>query len=141
MSENGHKLTARPRQSPPTGRIAVKPRRQLVALSFVAILGLAMPASAHHGWGNYDSTQTLTLTGKIVESSYQNPHGMLRLEVPGKIWHVVLAPPSRMQNRGLAPEQLTVGKSVTAVGYSHRSEAAELRAERIIVDGQTVELR
>jgi len=116
-------------------------RRHLVAMSFVAIVGLAMPASAHHGWGNYDATQILTLTGKIVESSYQNPHGLLRLEVPGKTWMTVLAPPSRMQNRGLPPEQLTVGKSVTVVGYPHRSEAGELRAERIIVDGKSVELR
>jgi hypothetical protein len=109
--------------------------------SAAAILLLAGPASAHHGWGSYDAAQVLTLTGKIQEMTYSNPHGTLKLEVPGKVWMVVLAPPFRMQNRKLPAEVLKVGTTVTVVGYPSRNDPVEMRAERITVNGQTTELR
>ena len=57
-------------------------------------------ALAHHGWSSYDSSKVLTLTGTIRKAGYEHPHGFVKLETPGKIWPVVLAPPSRMENRG-----------------------------------------
>jgi len=98
-------------------------------------------AAAHHGWSGYDSSTTLTLTGVIKESGYEHPHGHIRLEVPGKTWVVVLAPPSRMERRGLSAAALTVGAKVSVVGYPNRTDPVELRAERITVNGKTVELR
>ena len=102
---------------------------------------VALPAFAHHGWSEYDSTRPLTFTGKILESGYEHPHGHIRLEAPGKTWHVVLAPPSRMENRGLAKDALDKGKTVTVVGYANRGKPEEMRAERITAGGKTVELR
>ena len=102
---------------------------------------LALPVGAHHGWSEYDSTKTLTHTGKILASGYEHPHGHIRLETPGKTWHVVLAPPSRMENRGLAPTALRKGATVTVVGYGNREKPEEMRAERITAGGKTVELR
>jgi hypothetical protein len=101
----------------------------------------ATSAHAHHGWSEYDSTQTLNLTGTIKESGYEHPHGHVRLETPGKAWMVVLAPPSRMQARGLPAEALKPGNKVTVIGYPNRNKPEELRAERITADGKTVELR
>jgi hypothetical protein len=112
--------------------------------TIAVLLGaLALPAAAlaHHGWSGYDEGRTLTLTGTIRESGYEHPHGYLRLETPGKTWRVVLAPPSRMERRGLARETLAEGAQVTVVGYPHRENADELRAERISAGGRTVELR
>ncbi len=106
-----------------------------------AALALALPALAHHGWSEYDQGQALTLSGKIVETGYEHPHGHVRLETPGKTWLVVLAPPSRMQARGLAPEALRPGATVTVVAYPNRSKPEEARAERITAGGKTVELR
>ncbi len=65
----------------------------------------------------------------------------MRLEVPGRIWLVVLAPPTRMESRGLPAAKLCVGARATVVGYPHRSSEDEMRAERITIDGATVELR
>jgi len=120
---------------PPLVPIAMK--RALLA----AVLTLASPAVAHHGWSGYDWSQALTLTGKIVESSYEHPHGHLRLQTPGKTWLIVLAPPTRMENRGLSKEALKSGNAATVVGYPNRTKREELRAERITVQGKTVELR
>ena len=105
------------------------------------ILLVAVAAHAHHGWSEYDSTNTLSLTGVIKESGYEHPHGHIRLEAPGKTWLVVLAPPSRMEYRGLPSADLKPGAQATVVGYANRSKPEELRAERITVNGKTTELR
>ena len=54
---------------------------------------------------------------------------------------MTLAPVSRMQSRGAPPELVAVGKTVAAYGYPSTVEKDEMRAERITVDGKTVELR
>ena len=115
----------------------MKKRRVLIAtLALAPILALA-----HHGWSEYDSTTELTLTGTILESGYEHPHGFVKLKTNDKTWMAVLAPPSRMDTRGLAKDLLKVGSTATVVGYANRSKADELRAERITVGGKTVELR
>jgi hypothetical protein len=116
------------------------PPKSAVAGGIVA-LGLAAAVHAHHGWSEYDSTKTLNLTGVIKESGYEHPHGHMRLEAPDKTWHVVLAPPSRMQARGLPSDALKPGRQATVVGYPNRNKPEEMRAERIITNGKTVELR
>lgn len=109
------------------------------ALALAALV--AAPALAHHGWSEYDSAKTLTLTGRIDQSGYEHPHGFVTMTVDGKKWVAVLAPPSRMENRGLPRAELVAGKTVTVVGYPNRNKPEEMRAERITVDGKTVELR
>jgi Family of unknown function (DUF6152) len=107
-------------------------------------LVFASGALAHHGWSGYDETKPLNLTGTIRDSGYDNPHGFVELEVagtPAKTWHVVLAPPSRMETRGLPKEMLKTGTTVTVVGYQEKTKPGELRAERITIDGKTTELR
>ena len=115
--------------------------RSSFALAFAAVLLFTGSAGAHHGWGSYDAAQVLTLTGKVQEMTYANPHGVLKLETPGKIWTITLAPPFRMQNRNLPSDALKVGTMVTVVGYPSRTDTTEMRAERITVNGQTTELR
>ena len=83
----------------------------------------------------------LKLSGVIKESGYEHPHGHVRLETADKTWLVVLAPPSRMSSRGLPAAQLKAGVQVEVVGYANRSKADELRAERIVIGGKTIELR
>lgn len=107
-------------------------------------LALAAPAIAHHGWGGYDSTKVLTLTGQIEQAGYENPHGELKLKVAApdaKVWTVTLAPPHRMQSRGLPAGDLKAGTTVTVVGYPNKTNPGEMRAERITVNGKTVALR
>ena len=106
-----------------------------------AALALPLAVSAHHGWSEYDSSKTLKLTGKIVQSGYEHPHGHVRLEAPGKTWDVVLAPPSRMERRGLPKEWLKSGATATVEGYANREKPEEMRAERITLNGKTIELR
>lgn len=115
--------------------------RRRFMLAATGISALARPAAAHHGWGGYDAGTVLTLTGPVREVYFGNPHCSVVVEAEGKPWTCVLAPLSRMTNRGLPDGSIKVGDSVTLVGYPHRNEVSELRAERIVVAGRTVELR
>ena len=111
------------------------------ALGLGALALAATTAFAHHGWSGYDSGKELTLTGTIKEAGYEHSHGGVKLETPGKTWNVVLALPSRMENRGLKREMLAPGTRATVVGYPNRTDPDELRAERITIAGKTTELR
>src|SRR5262249_44988218 len=101
-------------------------------------------AFAHHGWTGYDEKNTLNLTGVIRDAGYDNPHGFIKLQVDqgkGKTWTAVLAPPSRMQSRGLEKDALNVGTNPTVVRYPSKTIRDQLRAERITIAGKTTELR
>jgi hypothetical protein len=83
----------------------------------------------------------MTLTGTVAEAGYEHPHGFVKLRTPDKVWVVVLAPPTRMENRGLPRAALQPGAAATVVGYPNRTDPHELRAERITIGGKTTELR
>lgn len=112
-------------------------RRSLIAaLALTPVLALA-----HHGWSEYDQTKTLTLEGRVQEMGYEHPHGFVKIATKDKTWIAVLAPPSRMDNRGLSRDMIKPGSTVTVIGYANRTHPEEMRAERIVVAGKTVELR
>jgi hypothetical protein len=107
----------------------------------LAAFAAAATASAHHGWSEYDLDKPLQLSGTIQEAAYVQPHGWIRLKSGDKLWVVVLAPPARMESRGLAKGMLTVGGTASVYGYPHRTKRDEMRAERITIGGKTTELR
>ncbi len=114
--------------------------------AFLAMLAIpfvlsATPSDAHHGWNAYDSGKVIKVEAPVEVVRYQNPHGEIEITYEGKPWVVVLAPPSRMQARGLPKEDLTVGTKVLIEAYPKRDGEAEMRAERVTVNGKTVELR
>jgi hypothetical protein len=109
----------------------------------LAALLVAAPAAllAHHGWGSYDASKTIIVEGPIQTSSYANPHATITVKAPDKVWTITLAPTSRMARRGAPAELVAVGKTIKAEGYASKVEPDEMRAERITVDGKTVEMR
>jgi hypothetical protein len=98
-------------------------------------------ALAHHGWGSYDTEKAFTITAPVEHLEWANPHAHLMLKHDGTTWEATLAPLSRMQARGLSKDMLKPGVTVSVYGYPSTRTANEMRAERIIVDGKTVELR
>ena len=98
-------------------------------------------ALAHHGWGSYDAEKPITVAGPILTSKYENPHVTLTVRGSDKVWTVTLAPTTRMVNRGALVELVSVGKNISAYGYPSTAEKDEMRAERITVDGKTIEMR
>jgi hypothetical protein len=113
-------------------------RTLIIAGLLVALSGVAL---AHHGWGSYDASKPITVAGSVVTSKYENPHATITVKGQDKVWTVTLAPTFRMENRGVTPQMVAAGKSVSAYGYASTVEKDEMRAERITVDGKTFELR
>jgi uncharacterized protein DUF6152/TOBE domain-containing protein len=115
-----------------------------IALALPLLLCLAHPAAAHHGWGGYDAAAPVTLSGSVERVEAQGPHATLWLRAAdGRTWEVVLAPPTRMANRGLPATRLEPGQRVEVMGYPHRTQPGEMRAEWIRAPGlaQPVQLR
>ena len=106
-----------------------------------ALALLAAPALAHHGWGSYDAAHPVTVAGPIITSKFENPHVTVTLRGSDKSWTVVLAPTSRMENRGAVAAVVAVGKEMSAYGYPSKVAKDEMRAERITVDGKIYEMR
>ena len=115
--------------------------RALLLTVATLLVTIALPGAAHHGWSEYDADNLLELTGTIKSFSYEQPHGQISLQTKDKLWDVVLPSPLRMQNRGLAESMLKPGNQATVVGYPNRGKSDEMRAERITIDGKTVDLR
>jgi hypothetical protein len=114
---------------------------RLLTFCLVATALGAATVAAHHGWGSYDASKPVTVEGPIETLKYENPHALITVKAADKVWTVTLAPVSRMQSRGAPPELVAVGKRVSAYGYPSNVEKDEMRAERITVDGKTVEMR
>ena len=105
------------------------------------IPALALPASAHHGWGSYDATTPMTITSPIEQATIGNPHGDIMLTHNGEMWHVTLAPLSRMNARGATADIVKQGAEITAYGYPKRDGTKEIRAEWIEIGGKRYQLR
>lgn len=110
-------------------------------IGIAVALVFAGTAAAHHGWGSYDDKKLIKVQGPVVALKYQNPHVDMVMNRDGKRWDIVLAPLSRIEARGLKREDIEVGKVVTVEGYARKDGTPEIRAERIIANGKTVELR
>ena len=118
-----------------------RPLLLAAALVSVALVPIAGGALAHHGWGSYDAARKLTITSPVETLAWQNPHVHVTVKHEGGSWEAVLAPPFRMDSRGLNPDLIKAGTSVTLEGYPSTRTEREIRAERITIAGKTYELR
>jgi hypothetical protein len=116
-------------------------RRILTAALTAALALIPAAAFAHHGWSSYDATKVLRIDTTLSNVSWGMPHGTAKTRYKGKTWDVILAPVSRMEARGLTQDMVGPKKKVTLVGYPRSDGTAEMRIERVIAGGKTVELR
>ena len=49
----------------------------------VAAVGPSLPTSAHHSYAMFDRNKPLTLTGRVMQVQWQNPHAYVFLEASG----------------------------------------------------------
>jgi len=103
-----------------------------VAAVSAAFALIALPASAHHGWGgNVD--QVTDMTGTVTQSvSLAGPHATMKVNVEGKVWDITLAPPFATQRAGLNNGTIPVGQTVTVRGNKNR-DANKLEMKTIMV--------
>jgi len=94
----------------------------------VGMLLSAVSLYAHHSFAaTYDQKQTITLTGKIVQFSFRNPHSFVQVEVDdGKEkvrWAVEWAGAAQLANSGVQNDTLKYGDTVVLTGNPGRNPA------------------
>ena len=112
----------------------------LLAASSASPSGAALNGWGACGqWSSYDATEIVEITAAIEEVRWDEAIVCVMHE--GERKEILLAPVARMAARGLEQKALCVGKMVTIEAYPSTTNANELRAERIAVDGRVVALR
>lgn len=113
-------------------------------ISSLALVGLAMPASAHHSFAAaYDLQQPVTVHGEIVQVLLRNPHSWFQINVKtpeGKVeeWAFEAGTPSGMLRNGYKPSIIKPGAEVTIKGFRAR-DASQKRGMLSVLttaDGQ-----
>jgi hypothetical protein len=103
-------------------------------------LAIALPASAHHGWADYQ-TQESEVSGVVQSVELGAPHGLIKVKAGNGVWDVMLAPPAGIQRAGLERSALPVGTRVTARGHRHNDpKRLEIKTERLVVGDRTYDL-
>jgi Family of unknown function (DUF6152) len=106
-------------------------------LACTVLVALAAPASAHHGWSEYQDEQ-FEITGTLETAvSLAGPHATAQIKVDDDVWDVVFAPSSRTARAGLTEDVIPVGDTVTASGHRHLDPATlEIKTERLMWNGK-----
>jgi hypothetical protein len=89
-----------------------------VASLIIGVLGPAGPVRAHHSHAMFDTSREVTVTGKVTDFSYRNPHIFLYLEArtdKGEVvaWAVEMSSVANMARRGIHASTFKVGDMVT----------------------------
>ena len=117
-------------------------RRALLTtvLSVAAILFGAQTALGHHGW-RWTKDGKFEITGIVASARLGNPHGVVKLNVEGKIWTIEVGQPWRNKRAGLTDAMFAKGKEITIVG-SRSAKASErvVKAVRVRIAGKNYDL-
>jgi Family of unknown function (DUF6152) len=106
-------------------------------LALSALLLIALPAAAHHGWAG-QGEEEFEITGTVEKAvSLAGPHATMKIKVNGKVWDITLAPPARTEKAGLKEDTLPLGATVKVQGHRNKDEAKlEIKTEKVTWDGK-----
>ena len=107
-------------------------------LGSAALAALSFQAVAHHSGAMFDDKKQVTVTGKVKEFQYTNPHSWLLVDVKGNdgqvtTWGFEAEGPSTLQRAGIRKSDFAPGTPVTITGHPMRDgrpAAAWMKATR-----------
>jgi hypothetical protein len=118
----------------------VAPRRRiglaLTASLGMAALGLSTAALAHHGFGRFDRSKQVELTGVITSIDFVNPHSYLHFDVVDSggqkiVMRCEMRAATLLRRSGWSAEMFVVGAPVTVFGFAHRDDPASCYLEDV----------
>jgi len=100
----------------------MKVRLAVIFLATCSLLGLAVSAFAHHGFGvEFDGSKCLDLKGTLSGLTWENPHAYLQMDVTdsgGKTtsWHLEMITPNALKRNGSTRQDFesNMGKPMNA---------------------------
>lgn len=99
--------------------------RKVLAL-VVAALVVGTAASAHHSYSaTYDTSQRMTLEGKLVQFVFKNPHSFVTIMAPdskgvARRWSLEWSGTGQLSGQGVTRETLKPGDAVVVIGNPSR---------------------
>ena len=111
-------------------------KSRLLLLGF-GFLVAAAPVLAHHSFASeFDTTQPITLKGKVTRIAWTNPHVWIYLNVTddtGKLvnWGFEMGAPHQVQSRGWTREMLKPGDELVVVGSRARDGSNRMNARNV----------
>src|SRR5262252_1161314 len=124
-------------------------RTKLFAAMAVVSLFATLPLLAHHSFSaEYDSSKVLTLTGKVVNFEWVNPHSWIHVEVTNPdgsktIWKGETPPVNVLYRNGwtkpMVEEMVKKGEMVTLTGIAAKDGSNHVFAQNVTRgDGKVV---
>ena len=110
----------------------------------VVILFFAGPMFAHHGAAAYDTSQTTTLKGTVVDFEFINPHCQLFINVADESgnpvkWDGEFTNPGTLHRRGWTKDMFKPGDQITMIGNRAKNGANVLRVLKLqMADGKEI---
>ncbi len=97
----------------------------LKAFLAAALMLLALPAPAHHGWAG-NTAGDIEVSGVVTQGvRLAGAHGTMQIEdAEGQLWDITLAPGPRTNRAGLKEDVIPIGAEVTV--YGERNDDPEL---------------
>jgi len=123
----------------------MSPKMLAAMATSLAVLGAAMPISAHHSFSSvFDADKPVEVRGVLTEIRLENPHSWFYVDVTdpsGKVvrWGFEGSTPTSLIRSGYKPGSLKVGDEVTIKGSHARDVSKNEGAARSITlkDGRS----
>lgn len=102
-------------------------RRILLACLFGLALAGTTPALPHHSTANFDSSQKVTVKGKVVFFRLTSPHSHIDIEVPvpggaARPYKIFTVARTVMTRSGWTEADMKVGDEITITGNPDRTD-------------------
>lgn len=119
-------------------------------LAIAAVTGAALcagAAEAHHSFAVFFNSdhEVVSVTGPVEEFHFTNPHGIIKIVVPGKNgkpdqeWKAETNSPSIMVRRGWNKDVIKVGEVITLQGWQARDGTSYMRLRNALrADGTPI---
>jgi hypothetical protein len=115
-------------------------KRLVLVLLLGAGVEWAAPALAHHSFAvHFDPEKQISVTGKVQEFKFVNPHGVVFLEVidadgAKAQWICETNSPSLLRRRGWTKDSLKPGDKVTITGWPARDGSNFMRLLKVMFE-------
>ena len=110
----------------------------LIRVTF-GLLMVSAPLYGHHAMSLFDQKRVVSVTGKVTEFVWANPHATMEMDVADQKgnadkWLIEFGPPAQLKrDNGLGPDSFRPGDTVTIAGHPYKDGRKIMRPTKIVL--------